>query len=129
MPRRSDSVKIYGLTNYSFGTKEPQLDEDTTNEARMARLASDYERDGCRRSVEAVLLVHEHGYPHILALLLGNAFFRLPGDVLRAGEGEVDGLVRILNEKLAPDEAPMQWNVGECLCQWYRPNVSPFMYP
>ena len=45
-----------------------------------------YSREGARRSVEAVLLVHEHHHPHVLLLQVGHAFFKLPGGRLRPGE-------------------------------------------
>lgn len=45
-----------------------------------------YAREGLRRSVDAVLVVHEHGHPHVLVLQMGAAFFRLPGGRLRPGE-------------------------------------------
>lgn len=53
---------------------------------------------GMRRSVEGVLLVHEHGLPHVLLLQLGTTFFKLPGGELNAGEDEVEGLKRLLTE-------------------------------
>lgn len=49
-----------------------------------------YRREGIRRSVEAVILVHNHNHPHVLLLQLGSAFFKLPGGRLRPGE---DGMV------------------------------------
>lgn len=50
-----------------------------------------YSREGARRSVEAVLLVHEHHHPHVLLLQVGHAFFKLPGGRLRPGEnGKLD---------------------------------------
>lgn len=39
-----------------------------------------------RRSVDAVLLVHEHNHPHVLLLQMGSSFFRLPGGRLKVGE-------------------------------------------
>ncbi len=43
-----------------------------------------------RRSVEGVLLVQEHGHPHVLMLQLGVNHFQLPGGRLKPGEdGEV----------------------------------------
>lgn len=53
---------------------------------RAPRAARSYEREGLRRSVEGVLLVQEHGHPHVLLLQLGQAFFKLPGGRLRPGE-------------------------------------------
>ena len=53
---------------------------------------------GMRRSVEAVLLVHEHGLPHVLLLQLGTTFFKLPGGELNTNEDPIDGLKRLLNE-------------------------------
>ena len=35
---------------------------------------------GMRRTVDGVILVHDHGHPHVLLLQLGNgAFFKLCG--------------------------------------------------
>lgn len=45
-----------------------------------------YEKQGMRRSVEGILVVHEHNHPHILMLQLSVSFFKLPGGRLRAGE-------------------------------------------
>lgn len=65
-------VKLYPLSNYTFGTKEPMYEKDRTVEARFNRMREDFEKFGMRRSVEAVLLVHEHNLPHVLLLQLGN---------------------------------------------------------
>lgn len=61
-------------------------------------MRDDYERIGIRRSVEGVLLVHEHDLPHVLLLQLGSAFFKLPGGELEPREDEIDGLRRLLND-------------------------------
>ena len=48
-----------------------------------------YPKQGARRSVEAVLLVQEHRFPHVLLLQSGDNF-RLPGGRLRPGEPGAD---------------------------------------
>lgn len=88
----------YPLTNYTFGTKEPLFEKDPSVPARFQRMRDEFERIGMRRSVEGVLLVHEHGLPHVLLLQLGTTFFKLPGGELMPGEDEVDGLKRLLTE-------------------------------
>lgn len=106
-----------------------------------------------RRTVEGVLVVHDHGHPHILMLQIANAFFKLyvlysnffcppthfesPGDYLKPGEDELDGLKRRLDERLAPPSDSRQfnashgidndWEIGDCLAQWWRPNFETFM--
>ena len=42
-------------------------------------MRAEFDKLGMRRSVEAVLLVHEHGLPHVLLLQLGTTFFKIPG--------------------------------------------------
>lgn len=88
----------YPLTNYTFGTKEPLFEKDPSVPARFQRMRDEFERIGMRRSVEGVLLVHEHGLPHVLLLQLGTTFFKLPGGELNPGEDEVEGLKRLLTE-------------------------------
>lgn len=88
----------YPLTNYTFGTKEHLFEKDPSVPARFQRMRDEFQKIGMRRSVEGVLLVHEHGMPHVLLLQLGTTFFKLPGGELMPGEDEVDGLKRILTE-------------------------------
>ena len=63
-----------------------------------------------------------------------------PGDYLKPGEDEIDGLKRRLDERLAPpadsrqfDQATHgvdnEWEIGDCLAQWWRPNFETFMVP
>lgn len=67
----SRMVNLYPLSNYTFGTKEPMYEKDKTVESRFNRMREDFEKIGVRRSVEGVLLVHEHNLPHVLLLQLG----------------------------------------------------------
>jgi cleavage and polyadenylation specificity factor subunit 5 len=68
-------------------------------------------------------------------LQIANAFFKLPGDYLRPEDDEIDGFKARLDERLAPvgrlgeGEEAGNWEVGECLAQWWRPNFETFMYP
>uniref|UniRef100_A0A182TAR4 Cleavage and polyadenylation specificity factor subunit 5 n=1 Tax=Anopheles maculatus TaxID=74869 RepID=A0A182TAR4_9DIPT len=92
------TINLYPLTNYTFGTKEPLFEKDPSVPARFQRMRDEFDKIGMRRSVEGVLLVHEHGLPHVLLLQLGTTFFKLPGGELSAGEDEVEGLKRLLTE-------------------------------
>lgn len=92
------TINLYPLTNYTFGTKEPLFEKDPSVPARFQRMRDEFDKIGMRRSVEGVLLVHEHGLPHVLLLQLGTTFFKLPGGELNAGEDEVEGLKRLLTE-------------------------------
>jgi len=72
-------IQTYPLTNYTFGTKDALYERDSSVQARFQRMREEFTTMGMRRSVEAVLLVHEHNLPHILLLQLGTTFFKLPG--------------------------------------------------
>lgn len=72
-------VQLYPLSNYTFGTKDPQYEKDASVAARFQRMRDEYQTIGMRKTVEGVLLVHEHNLPHILLLQLGTSFFKLPG--------------------------------------------------
>lgn len=60
-----------------------------------------------------------------------------PGDYLKPGEDEIDGLKRRLDDRLAPPSESRQfnsthgvdndWEIGDCLAQWWRPNFETFM--
>ncbi|EDW30189.1 GL22627 [Drosophila persimilis] len=124
------TVNLYPLTNYTFGTKEPLFEKDPSVPSRFQRMREEFDRIGMRRSVEGVLLVHEHGLPHVLLLQLGTTFFKLPGGELNAGEDEVDGLKRLLSETLGrQDGVKQEWIVEDTIGNWWRPNFEPPQYP
>ncbi|EDO47348.1 predicted protein [Nematostella vectensis] len=116
----------YPLTNYTFGTKESLYEKDSSVQARFQRMREEYEKFGMRKTVEGVLIVHEHGLPHILLLQLGTTFFKLPGGELVPGEDEIDGLKRSMTEILSrPEHGPEpDWFVEDCLGNWWRPNFE-----
>lgn len=135
-------VNLYPLTNYTFGTKEPLFEKDPSVPARFQRMREEFDKIGMRRSVEGVLLVHEHGLPHVLLLQLGTTFFKLPGGELNPGEDEVDGLKRLMTETLgrqpdtpggaaaaATSSGPQEWVVEDTIGNWWRPNFEPAQYP
>ncbi|XP_017101420.1 cleavage and polyadenylation specificity factor subunit 5 isoform X2 [Drosophila bipectinata] len=124
------TINLYPLTNYTFGTKEPLFEKDPSVPSRFQRMREEFDRIGMRRSVEGVLLVHEHGLPHVLLLQLGTTFFKLPGGELNAGEDEVDGLKRLLTETLGRQDGVKQdWIVEDTIGNWWRPNFEPPQYP
>lgn len=71
------TIRLYPLSNYTFGTKETQPEEDPSVLARLKRLEEHYEVHGMRRTCEGVLVCHEHNHPHVLMLQIANAFFKL----------------------------------------------------
>ena len=134
------TIPLYPLQNFTFSTKEAQPEEDPSVQARLQRLQNNYEDYGMRRTVEGILVRHDHGHPHILMLQIANAFFKLPGDYLKPGEDKVEGLKERLRSRLDPPSGSGQfdqerhgvdndWEIGECLAQWWRPNFETFMYP
>jgi cleavage and polyadenylation specificity factor subunit 5 len=76
------------LSNYTFGTKETQPEEDPSVLARLKRLEEHYDLHGMRRTCEGVLVCHEHNHPHVLMLQIANAFFKLYADTKRENENE-----------------------------------------
>ncbi|KAJ6261436.1 Cleavage and polyadenylation specificity factor subunit [Drechslerella dactyloides] len=130
------TIRLYPLSNYTFGTKENQPEEDPSVLARLQRLQEHYEKHGMRRTCEGILVCHEHCHPHILMLQIANAFFKLPGDYLQPDEDEISGFKARLNERLAPvgnqfsgEGVNDEWEIGDTLAQWWRPNFETFMYP
>ncbi|CAD5119168.1 DgyrCDS7806 [Dimorphilus gyrociliatus] len=124
------AINLYPLTNYTFGTKDPIYEKDTSVQARFTRMREEYEKDGMRRCVDGVLIVHEHGLPHVLLLQLGQSFFKLPGGELKPGEDQVDGLKRFLTDLLGrQDNVPVEWVIEDTIGNWWRPNFEPPQYP
>lgn len=130
-----ETIRLYPLSNYIFGVKETQPEEDPSVMARLKRLEEHYDKYGMRRTCEGILVCHEHNHPHILMLQIANAFFKLPGDYLKPEDEEIEGFKKRLDERLAPigslgdGQAEGDWEIGDCLAQWWRPNFETFMYP
>lgn len=123
-------INLYPLANYTFGAKEAQAERDRSVPARFQRMREEYEKIGMRRSVEGVMLVHEHSLPHVLLLQIGSTFFKLPGGELNPGEGEIEGLKRILTETLGrPDSNKDIWTIEDVVSNWWRPNFDPPRFP
>ena len=74
---QSKTITLYPLSNYTFGTKEQQPEEDPSVLARLRRLEEHYEKHGMRRTCEGILVCHEHYHPHVLMLQIANAFYKL----------------------------------------------------
>ncbi|XP_028410031.1 cleavage and polyadenylation specificity factor subunit 5-like [Dendronephthya gigantea] len=125
------TVRLYPLTNYTFGTKEALYEKDSSVFTRFQRMRAEYEKFGMRKTVEGVLIVHEHGLPHILLLQLGTTFFKLPGGELTPGEDENEGLKRAMTEILGRPESnqEMEWVIEDSLGSWWRPNFEAPQYP
>ena len=87
-------IAIHPIDNYTFGSKAAKHDKDAT--VRALRMKEKYCAEGMRRTVECVLLVANHGHPHVLLLQIGgpnDVSFRLPGGRLRPGEGDLEGVL------------------------------------
>ncbi|KAJ3351992.1 hypothetical protein GGF32_004006 [Allomyces javanicus] len=133
-------IQLHPLSNYSFAQKEDQPEEDSSVPARLERLHRQYETHGMRRTVEAIVVVHVHNHPHVLLLQIANSFFKLPGDYLQPGEDEIEGLKLRLNKQLSRVlattdageplfEGADDWDIRECIGQWWRTNFESFLYP
>uniref|UniRef100_A0A674AVL5 Cleavage and polyadenylation specificity factor subunit 5 n=1 Tax=Salmo trutta TaxID=8032 RepID=A0A674AVL5_SALTR len=106
------TINLYPLTNYTFGTKEPLYEKDSSVAARFQRMREEFEKIGMRRAVEGVLIVHEHRLPHVLLLQLGTTFFKLP--ILKSTKS---------------DGVKQDWVIDDSIGNWWRPNFEPPQYP
>ena len=86
MSWRDRRFNLYPLENYSFGTKDAMYEKDKTVEARFQRMKDEFEVLGPRKTVEGVLLVHQHKLPHILLLQLGPS---ASGESPRTGSSQL----------------------------------------
>lgn len=53
------------------------MEKDKSVKDRMNRLKENYQIEGMRRSVEGILVVHQHKHPLILMLQIGGTYFKL----------------------------------------------------
>eukprot|EP00069_Balaena_mysticetus_P011053 bmy_21025T0 len=93
-------------------------------------MREEFDKIGIRRTVEGVLIVHEHRLPHVLLLQLGTTFFKLPGVALNPGEDEAEGLKRLMTEIQGCRDGVLQaWVIDDCTGDWWRTNADPPQCP
>ncbi|BEJ10891.1 hypothetical protein CspHIS471_0103130 [Cutaneotrichosporon sp. HIS471] len=128
------SIDLLPIHKFSFQNTTVQPEEDSSVAERMRRLQGQYDETGMRRSVDAVIVAHDHGVPCILTTQIANDSFKLPGGYLDPSEEDETGLMRHLNDLLGDGtkqwraEEP-HWNIHALLGVWYRPNFDGFFYP
>ncbi|XP_044464110.1 pre-mRNA cleavage factor Im 25 kDa subunit 1-like isoform X2 [Mangifera indica] len=124
-------LDIHPLSRYYFGSKKPIPLKDETVHDRLQRMKSNYAAHGLRTCVEAVILVELFKHPHLLLLEVRNSIFKLPGGRLRPGESDIYGLKRKLTRKLSLNEDgnEIDWEVGECLGMWWKPDFETLLFP
>ncbi|XP_073043960.1 pre-mRNA cleavage factor Im 25 kDa subunit 1-like isoform X1 [Primulina eburnea] len=127
----TDELDIYPLSCYYFGSREAVSLRNETVAERVLRMKANYDAYGMRKCVSAVLVVELFKHPHVLLLQVQNSTFKLPGGRLRVGESDIDGLKRKLSSNLSvgEDGRGPEWEIGECLGIWWRPNFESLLYP
>lgn len=85
--RQQATIRLFPLSNYTFGTKETQPEEDPSVKDRLRRLEEHYDKHGMRRTCEGILVCHEHNHPHVLMLQIANAFFKLQVEEMASCHG------------------------------------------
>ncbi|KAL1554941.1 Pre-mRNA cleavage factor Im 25 kDa subunit 1 [Salvia divinorum] len=127
-PSSSTALDIYPLSCYYFGSKDCASD---THADRLLRLRANYDAYGMRSYVAAVIVVELFKHPHLLLLQVQSSIYKLPGGRLRRGESDTDCLKRKLSSKLSAGEDGRgpEWEVGECLGMWWRPDFESLLYP
>ncbi|CAG0921756.1 unnamed protein product [Notodromas monacha] len=132
------AISLPNLMKYTFGTKDAIPERDKSITERFSRLRREFPVMGMRRTVEAIILTHQHKMPHILLLKIGATYFKLPGGTLEPGEGDSEGLHRILTtlfgEPFIADDgqhifAPFPCEIREVVANWWRPHFEPTQYP
>ncbi|GFQ06599.1 pre-mRNA cleavage factor im 25 kDa subunit 1 [Phtheirospermum japonicum] len=127
----SNALDIYPLSCYYFGSKGSLSFKTEAVSDRLLRLKSNYDAFGMRNCVAAVIVVELFKHPHLLLLQEQNTIYKLPGGRLRPGESDIDCLKRKLSSKLSAGEDGRgpEWEVGECLGMWWRPDFEALVYP
>uniref|UniRef100_A0A8C8YSK7 Uncharacterized protein n=1 Tax=Prolemur simus TaxID=1328070 RepID=A0A8C8YSK7_PROSS len=61
------TINLHPLTSYTFGTKEPLYEKDSSVVAIFQCMREEFDKIGMRSTIEGVLIVHEHRLPHLLS--------------------------------------------------------------
>lgn len=91
-------------------------------------------REGMRRTVKAVFIVHSNDIPHILLFNQRTSTGMTPflyGGKLLEGESEREGMMRLLRPVIlkSKSEDTCEWKVGELISKYWRPEFDGNVYP
>ncbi len=91
-------------------------------------------REGMRRTVRAVLMVHSNDVPHILVFQQKTEQGTVPflfGGKLSEGESEKDGMARLMKSFImkTKSEDVCEWRIGESIGKFWRPEFDENLYP
>lgn len=131
--------RLFPQDGYEMQSTRPK---EKKSEQLVIRRKRKYEKEGMRRSVRGILMMHVHGQPHVLALQEEGertgervpgapGSYSLPGGSLRPGESDRDGLNRKLKRLIAntdPDTV-CEWQVGDLISIWWSPHFEGPIYP
>lgn len=116
------SLTIYPLENYTFAVIDAPLKEtEKSTKAKLEALEKDYALSGLAFSMETVIILHQHGHPHLLILQKDAETFMLPSGMMKTGEDDDAALKRVLGEKLSLEAGFKRRNL---LGVWWRPNFE-----
>lgn len=136
----AQALNIYPIDDYTFGVL-PASTTERSPKARLESLELHYGQHGMATGLEAVLVVHNHGHPHLLVLQTDPETFLLykqssilscklnlgrPSGTLEQGESELEGMQRLMEESLAVRTG---WKLGDLLAVWWRPNFEIHTVP
>ncbi len=121
----------YSLGNYTFGKgRHASAKSQRTFRERMYDRKARYETDGCRVTVQAVLVAHVDGVAHVLVLRKrqdkDKEVFGLPQTRVRTGEDAVKSLGRCLNKTVSKEQS---WTVLAQIGKFTRPEFNDYVYP
>jgi len=77
IPVMGPMVTLYPVSCIKKRTKAKQFEKDRSVASRFARQEQLYYTEGIRKTVDAILLVHDHGHPHVLMLHIEHKFWKL----------------------------------------------------
>jgi hypothetical protein len=121
----------HSLGNYTFGKgRHASAKSKRTFRERMFDHKARYETDGCRVTVQAVLLAHVDGVAHVLVLRKrqdrDTEVYGLPQTRVRTGEDAVKSLGRCLNKTVSKEQS---WTVLAQIGKFTRPEFNDSVYP
>ncbi|RWV86472.1 hypothetical protein GW17_00051633 [Ensete ventricosum] len=93
MATSSVEVDTYPISNYTFKSKEPKMEKDTSMDDQLARMKVKYMEEGMRRSVEGILLVKIYMLFHYFSVFWVYFF-------VFSGLYEAHNVINILGEKV-----------------------------
>ncbi|EGD77564.1 hypothetical protein PTSG_08662 [Salpingoeca rosetta] len=123
-------VDIFPNSNYKILKDDSKTEPKSAMDEKLMALMHKFNETGLVETMQLVMLVEQHGHPHVLLLQPHPKFSLLPHTEIKPDETSKETVHRILQEQFQVAEPALnQFRIVDLAAVWWRPHFEQPTYP